>query len=332
MRSLAYLLLLAAIGLTLAAHDITRMLNAPLLIKERSVLSIPRGQAFDGLVRTWTAEAWIGVRTATYLRAYGRLSGVASRMQAGEYQVEPGLTPLSLLQRITAGEVLQYELTLIEGWRFDQAMAAIRKHPKLRQTLESDDPSVIMKIIDADFAHPEGWFLPETYQFTAGTTDVEFLRRANQDMKQALKQVWDGRAPDLPLTKAYDALILASIIERETAVSAERSDVSGVFVRRLKQGMRLQTDPTVIYGMGAAFDGNIRRRDLRTDTPYNTYTRKGLPPTPICLPGRASLDAAVHPDQGQSLYFVARGDGSHEFSTTVTEHNAAVRKYQLKKK
>ena len=179
--------------------------------------------------------------------------------------------------------------------------------------------------------HPEGRFLPETYRFTNQTSDVEFMRRAYVAMEAAMARQWAARQPDLPLASADDALILASIIERETGVPAERPQIAGVFVRRLRLGMRLQTDPTVIYGMGDAFDGNIRRRDLRTDTPYNTYTRKGLPPTPIALPGEAALAAAVNPADGDSLFFVSRGDGSHVFSATVQEHNAAVRKYQLKR-
>ena len=179
--------------------------------------------------------------------------------------------------------------------------------------------------------HPEGRFLPETYQFPRGSTDLEFLRRAYLGMEQALAEAWERRAKDLPLDSPYEALILASIVEKETGLASERARIAGVFVRRLKRGMRLQTDPTVIYGLGEGFDGNLRRKDLRTDTAYNTYTRQGLPPTPICLPGLDAIEAVLHPDEGNSLYFVARGDGSHEFSDTLKAHNRAVRKYQLKR-
>jgi UPF0755 protein len=268
---------------------------------------------------------------ALLMRVLGRLSGQAGRIQAGEYAVTPGSTPERLLQQLVRGEVMQHALTVVEGWTFRQMMDAVRAHPALRQTLESDDESTLLAALGIDQTHPEGIFLPETYLFPRGTTDVEFLRRANQQLQARLQREWQERAAGSPLKSPYEALILASIIERETGVPAERGKVAGVFVRRLQKGMRLQTDPTVIYGMGDAYQGNIRRRDLLRDTPYNTYTRRGLPPTPIALPSAESIRAALQPEAGNELYFVSRGDGSHAFAATLEEHNRNVRRYILKR-
>jgi UPF0755 protein len=227
------------------------------------------------------------------------------------------------------GEVVQHSLTIIEGWTFQQLLQAVRSHPMLTQTLADADPQAVMEALAEPGTHPEGWFYPDTYRFPRGTSDVEFLRRAYRVMQQRLAAEWEKRAEGLPLKSPYEALVLASLIERETAVAAERTRIAGVFVRRLRKGMRLQTDPTVIYGMGDAYEGRIRWRDLRTDTPYNTYTRHGLPPTPIAMPSGAAINAALNPADGKELYFVSRGDGSHHFSATLEEHNAAVRCYQL---
>ena len=246
-------------------------------------------------------------------------------LKAGEYRLEPGMTPRDVVGRLASGDVIQYRFTVVEGWTFRQ----------LRQALENE-PDLVHEIPplaagDWDFRsafpaldHPEGWFLPETYLFTRGDSDLDLLQRAHDAMQEALATAWAGRDTGLPLETPYELLILASIIEKETALPAERGQIAGVFVRRLHQGMRLQTDPTVIYGLGDAFDGDLRRRDLRADTPYNTYTRHGLPPTPIALPGRAALEAAAHPEPGDTLYFVADGSGGHTFSRTLEEHQAAV--------
>ncbi len=241
------------------------------------------------------------------------------------------MTALQLLQQMVDGEVIQHTLTLVEGWSFKQVMVALRAHHAIRATLQGLTAAEIMSRLGYAGQHPEGRFFPDTYHFPKATSDIEFLRRAYSAMAERLEQEWVAREPDLPLKSAYEALILASIIEKESAVSAERAEIAGVFIRRLNKGMRLQTDPTVIYGMGEAYDGNIRRRDLRHDTPYNTYTRKGLPPTPIAMPGGEAIHAALHPASAESLYFVARGDGTHYFSATLEEHNRAVRKYQLKR-
>ena len=269
------------------------------------------------------------LRSAVYLRAYARLHGLASQIKTGEYLIAPGSTPRTLMEKLVAGRVIQYALTIVEGWTFRQMLDAVHSHDKLEATLKGLSGAEIMARLGHPGEHPEGRFFPDTYHFPKGTSDLDFLRRAYDTMERKLREVWEQRTPDLPLDGPYQALILASIIEKETGLTGERREIAGVFVRRLRKGMLLQTDPTVIYGAGANFDGDLRRKDLETDTPYNTYVRKGLPPTPICLPGAESLAAAVDPAPGDALYFVARGDGSHVFTKTLKEHNRAVREYQL---
>jgi UPF0755 protein len=260
---------------------------------------------------------------------YGRLSGQAGRVRAGEYRIPAGSTPRQVMERLVSGEVLLHALTIVEGWTFHQMRRAINAHPAIRVTLDGVPDEEVMALLGREGEHPEGWFLPETYRFPRGTSDVELMRIAHHAMVRALEAAWEGRRENLPLRSPYEALILASIIERETGLAVERPEIAGVFVRRLERGMRLQTDPTVIYGLGLDFEGRLRRVHLDTDTPYNTYTRGGLPPTPIALPGKESLAAAVQPLEGHTLYFVATGrpDGSHYFSTTLEEHNRAVQRY-----
>ena len=250
-------------------------------------------------------------------------------MRAGEYSIADGITADELLRQFTEGNSIQYSLTVIEGWTFRQMLAALARDPIIEHRLEGRTDAEIMAQLGYAGEHPEGRFFPDTYRFPRGTTDIDFLRRAYQVMQRHLEREWAQRQSDLPLKSPYEALILASIIEKETAVPAERNLISGVFVQRLRRNMRLQTDPTVIYGLGPEFDGDIRFRDLRRDTPYNTYLRAGLTPTPIALPGLDSIRAALHPEESGALYFVSRGDGTHKFSNTLEEHNAAVRKYQL---
>lgn len=271
------------------------------------------------------------IQQPVLLEFFARWSGQASRLKAGEYHLPPAITPPELLEILSSSRVVQHVLTIIEGWTFKQMMTAIRGDPVLKQTLAGLDNGEIMQQLGFADEHPEGRFYPDTYHFPMGTTDVQFLRRAYNRMHKKLQQTWEKRAPDLPLKTPYEALILASIIERETGLPEERGEIAGVFIRRLKRGMLLQTDPTVIYGMGDLYDGNIRKRDLLRDTPYNTYTRKGLTPTPIAMPSGAAIEAALHPKPGKSLYFVATGEGGHHFSATLEEHNKAVRKYQLKR-
>ena len=259
----------------------------------------------------------------------GRRLNAARHLKVGEYTLTRNLTPRTLIGLMTEGKVLQYALTLIEGQTFAEMLARVESHPTLQHTLVGLDTDAIMERLGHPGEHPEGRFLADTYHFPRNTTDLEFLRRAWNAMDQYLQKAWEGRDPDLPLATPYEALILASIVEKETGLARERAQIAGVFIRRLQRGMKLQTDPTVIYGMGERFDGNLRRADLTLDTPYNTYTRTGLPPTPIAMPGRAAVDAVLHPAGGDSLYFVAKGDGGHYFSSTLAEHNLAVDKFQL---
>jgi UPF0755 protein len=254
-----------------------------------------------------------------------------SRIKAGEFQLQPGITPEQLLHQLTDGKVIQHDLTLIEGETFKEMMQRVIRDKVLLHTLEEFEGEAVMRAIGYPGLHPEGRFMPETYYFPRGTTDAEFLRRVYLDMESFLQRSWQDRDGDLPLKSPYEALILASIVEKETGVAEERARIAGVFLRRLNKGMKLQTDPTVIYGMGDSYKGDIRFRDLRKDTAYNTYTRFGLPPTPIAMPGEDAILAVLHPAAGKELYFVAIGDGSHHFSSTLKEHNRAVDRYQRKR-
>jgi UPF0755 protein len=303
--------------------------DTPLRIPQGSLIyEVPRGASLAAVARDLEEAGLIG--NARYLAWYGRYTGQANRIRAGEYRLTDELRPDGLLALLVSGRSVTYNLTLLEGWNIRQVRTAVAAHGALEHTLDGVDDAQLMARLDRPGEHPEGRFFPDTYQFTRGMTDLEFLRRAMQKMDEELDAAWAARADDVPLATPYEALILASIVEKETGQADERAQIAGVFARRLRKGMRLQTDPTVIYGIGEAFDGNIRRSDLVTDTPYNTYVRAGLPPTPICMPGRDALRAAVAPAPGDSLYFVSRGDGSHVFSATLKQHNAAVRKYQLK--
>lgn len=257
---------------------------------------------------------------------FGRLSGASHSLKAGEYTIQGNLSPVQLLNKLIKGETVQFSLTVIEGWTFDELWEAVSKHEKIKHTVESKQE--LLEKLNLK-GHPEGWFYPDTYYFPANTTDVDFFQRANNYMQRVLQEEWEARPGDTPLKSADEALILASIVEKETSVDTERGMVAAVFSTRLKRNMRLQTDPTVIYGMGESYDGDIRRKDLKADTPYNTYIHKGLPPTPIALPGRASIAAAINPDESEAIFFVAKGDGTHHFSKTYEEHKNAVVKYQL---
>jgi len=314
-------------------RDYQTFLNTPLNVTaQQAVLTVKPGDSVSVVAEHLKQQDIIGSEHAVlYLQAYARLEQLAQRIQVGEYALKPGLTPRDLLAQLVEGSVVQYALTIVEGWTFRQMLAAIADHEQIEQTLQGLDDAEIMSRLGHPELHPEGRFFPETYHFPAGTTDLAFLQRAFETMERHLQQAWEQRIDNLPLKTPYQALILASIIERETGLPSERREIAGVFIRRLRKGMLLQTDPTVIYGMGDTFDGNIRRSDLKRDTPYNTYTRRGLPPTPIALPGEGSLVAAVNPAPGNTFYFVARGDGSHAFSRTLKEHNRNVRRYQLNK-
>jgi UPF0755 protein len=259
-----------------------------------------------------------------------RLLGKSSQIKAGYYAIQHPVSPLELLEMFHKGEVIQRKLSVIEGWTFKQFRDVLNANPDLIHVTENMTDAEILQRIGASETHPEGLFFPDTYRFAAGTRDLVIFERAYKNMQNHLQTVWEKRDTDLPLQTPYQALILASIVEKETGTPGDRPMIAGVFVNRLRKGMRLQTDPTVIYGIGERFDGNLRKRDLLTDTPYNTYSRYGLTPTPIALPGLAALHAAMHPARTDALYFVARGNGSSHFSSSLKEHNRAVDQFQKK--
>ena len=268
------------------------------------------------------SEPW---RFVLIARALGR----ESDMKAGSYEIAGGITPLDLLGKITSGDVVQEQITFVEGWTLRQWRQALNEHPKLRHDSETLSEQGLLDRIGANaYASGEGLFFPDTYRFNRGVSDLDILRQAHEKMRSQVDRIWSSHAADLPLKTPYEALILASVVEKETGVPADRPMVAAVFTNRLRRGMKLQSDPTVIYGMGPAFDGNLRKADIQRDTPYNTYVHDGLPPTPIAMPSLASLLATVNPPKTDAVYFVARGDGSSHFSTTLDEHNRAVNRYQ----
>jgi UPF0755 protein len=319
---------IAVLAALIAGFQFARFLDSPVSVPAADTeIEIRPGMSFRQ-VSDELAERGIIARP-TFFRIYARLSGQAGSIHAGEYRIEADSTPRQLFDRFVEGDVILYSFTIVEGWTFRELMAALANDPVVVQTLQYEDWPALLASLDAAEEHPEGLFLPETYRFPKGTTDADLLRQAHGLLRNVLAEEWGNRGTNLPLKKPYEALVLASIVEKETALAAERPRISGVFIRRLLAGMRLQTDPTVIYGVGDAFDGNLTRQHLRTDTPYNTYTRGGLPPTPIALAGRAAIRAALNPADGSELFFVATGlgDGSHKFSDTKAEHDKAVQEY-----
>lgn len=271
------------------------------------------------------------IHSSKAVRLYARLTGLEG-IQRGEYSLTSSLNHMQLLTLFGSGKAKSYPVTLLEGWTFQQALAHLHKQPKLVARLKGLSWLEQKNLLELELDYPEGWFFPDTYHYQKGDADVDVLLRAFKRLNKVLDKQWLKRAEGLPYETRYQALIMASIVEKETGADNEREQIAGVFVRRLKKGMRLQTDPTVIYGMGDKYQGNIRRKDLRAPTAYNTYTMHGLPPTPIALVGQRSIYAALHPDVGSSLYFVAKGDGSHKFSDSLGQHNAAVREYQVLKR
>lgn len=331
-RLLGLILLIASFGGGWIWMDYREFEQTPLALPADGITyTLPAGGSAGSLASDLAAAGYLPSRWTLHLRWLAWSSGRAARLKAGEYRLEPGLTASELLDLLVSGKVVQYPLTILEGWTFRQLRAAVREHGALRQTLDGLDDTQLMAALGRLGEHPEGRFFPDTYHFPRGTTDLEFLTRAYRRMAAVLEQAWAERDGGLPFKDAYQALVLASIVEKESGVVAERPQIAGVFVRRLQKGMKLQADPTVIYGLGAAFDGNLRRSDLEADTPYNSYTRTGLPPTPICLPGRAAIQAALSPAGGSELYFVAKGDGSHHFSASLDEHQRAVNVYQRRR-
>jgi len=324
----AAVLAVAAAGLAWLWRDYQRAVATPLPIAgEGYELVLEPGATLARLTDRLVAD---GLITHPYhLRVLAVLGDKDGRLQAGEYRIAPGSTLEDLLAQLVAGRVVQRALTIVEGWTVAQMLEAVRAAPRLEWDLGAGGPAALAAAIGKPELHPEGQFLPETYYYTRDTAASTLLARAHAALERTLAEAWRERREGLPYESPYEALIMASIIEKETAVAEERGRIAGVFVRRLRRGMRLQTDPTVIYGLGERFDGNLRKADLAAETPYNTYVVRGLPPTPIALPGKAAIRAAVDPAPGEALYFVARGDGSHEFSDTLEAHNRAVRRYQL---
>ena len=306
------------------------VLNSPLQNNRAMDFTIEPGMSLQS-ISTRLREMGL-IKQPYYLVIEARRTRKDGKLKAGEYVISPGTTPRQLLDQFVIGKVKQYGLTIIEGWTFAQLMETIGNNTILTHTLNAADNSSVMSALGYPELSPEGQFFPDTYYFPRGTTDLDFLQRANHAQQEILAQEWEQRAENLPYKTPYEALIMASLIEKETGLTEERAEIAGVFVRRLQKGMKLQTDPTVIYAMGKNFDGNLRRQDLTIDSPYNTYVYTGLPPTPIALPGRDAIHAALHPADNNTLYFVARGDGSHHFSETLNEHNKAVARYQLDRK
>ena len=294
------------------------------------IIAVERGDGFQDILDKLRAA---GIQEGHDLewKVLAQEMQVVSRLQVGDYAIRHGITPRELLAKLESGKVIQHRFTIVEGWNLRELRAALAGDEVLVKLATDLDDRALMAALDRPGQHPEGRFLPETYHYTRGMSDLDLLRRAALAMDKAVADAWDARAAGIPIQTPEQLLTLASIIEKETGKASERPEIAGVFARRLRLGMRLQTDPTVIYGMGSQYNGNIRRSDLTTDTPYNTYTRAGLPPTPIAMPGRAALFAAANPADGDTLYFVARGDGSHVFSATLAEHNRAVACHQLKR-
>ena len=327
-RAVASLVLLAVVG---AAGAAAWWLNRPLDLSAESVeVSIEPGTSPRDIALAWVQA---GVQASPrWLYEWFRWSGQSRKIRAGSYEIGAGVTPIALLNKMVRGDETLAVVRLIEGWTFRQFRAELAKADSLKPTTATLTDEQLMQALGAPGIAPEGRFHPDTYAYSKGSSDLAVLKRAYRAMQKRLEAAWQERSPDTPLASVDDALVLASIVEKETGVGADRGRVAGVFVNRLRLGMPLQTDPTVIYGLGTAFDGNLRKRDLLADTPFNTYTRAGLPPTPIAMPGNASLLAAVHPDPTKALYFVSRGDGSSEFSETLADHNRAVNRYQRRSK
>ncbi|MDR5859543.1 endolytic transglycosylase MltG [Halomonas eurihalina] len=301
-------------------------LEAPLAIDTPRIYEVPEGAGYHRVIAELDERGIIEDGWAFRLLTRLDPDAVPS-LRPGEYRLEPGMDGRALLKRLRRHEVVRYGLTIPEGWTFAQMRGALDEAEKLEHDTRELSDAEIMARLGREGEHPEGRFFPDTYRYRKGISDLEVLRQSMARMDERLAAAWAERAEDLPLETPYEALIMASLVERETGAPEERGRIAGVFVRRLERGMRLQTDPTVIYGMGENYDGNITRADLREATPYNTYVIEGLPPTPIALPGRASLEAAVNPAEGDALYFVSRGDGTHHFSRTLREHNNAVNRY-----
>lgn len=327
LKFLVLLAFLAALATGGALWWLQRFADRPLpLAADPLEFTIAPGSSFRAAARQMAA-AGIGFDPIVF-EAMVRVTGRPTNIKAGTYEIRSGTTPVALLDKLVRGEFALADVAFIEGWTFRQIRGALDAHPRVRHDTKGLSDAEVLRRIEARVEHPEGWFFPDTYLFPRGTSDLEILRQAHRAMEKRLEAAWSEREADLPLGSPYEALILASIVEKETGQSADRPMVASVFVNRLRAGMKLQADPTVIYGLGTAFDGNLRKRDLLADTPYNTYTRGGLPPTPIAMPGLAALQAVTRPPRTDALYFVAKGNGASHFSSSLDEHNRAVNRYQ----
>ncbi|MDD5034780.1 MAG: endolytic transglycosylase MltG [Methylococcaceae bacterium] len=322
----AVFLLLTGLILTGLWLDYRHAIDAPLENAETVDFEIAKGQSLASIAGALRERGLID--KPHWFRVLAWQLGIATRLKYGEYEIPPEVTPRRLLELFASGKVKQYSLTFIEGWRFQQMVELLQRHPALSHQLAAQSADEIMSLLGASGENAEGRFFPDTYFFTKGTSELDLLKRSYQKMRTLLDEEWRNRSQGLPLRSPDEALVLASLVEKETARPEERAQIAGVFLRRLDRNMLLQTDPAVIYGMGEAYAGNVRKEDLARDTPYNTYVHAGLPPTPIALPGAGAIRAALHPDGGNSLFFVARGDGSHVFSSSLAEHNKAVDQFQ----
>ena len=331
MRAWIGILLVVAAACGWFAWSLYQWWTSPLSIDEAGTVVVREGDTVGDLARRMERAGQLG--HPRRLRWTTQIAGLAGALKVGEYVVTPGDSPERLMSRIVAGDVISYRFRIVEGARIATVLAELADHPRIGQTLQGVAPAALLTVLGVDGAagtsHGEGWFFPDTYRYVAGDEDRGLLMRAHRKMRSELGTAWAGRAAGLPYRTPYEALTVASIVEKETGRKADRADISQVIAARLDSDMRLQVDPTVIYGLGEAFDGNLTRAHLRQPTPYNTYVHKGLPPTPIGMPGRDSLHAAVHPSGAPYFYFVSRGDGTSEFSTTLEQHQAAVQKYQL---
>ncbi|QLL15186.1 endolytic transglycosylase MltG [Pseudomonas chlororaphis] len=323
-------LVLAGLALGASAWKLNSALEQPLNLTQEQLLDVPAGSTPGGTFNRMEANGVL--KDAFWLRLYWRFNMEGQPLHSGEYRMTPGMTAQGLIGVWQRGEVVQYSLTLVEGWTFRQVRAALARHDKLEQTLNGLSDSEVMEKLGHGGVFPEGRFFPDTYRFVRGMTDVELLEKAYNRLDEVLAKEWNKRSADVPYTEPYQALIMASLVEKETGVPQERGQIAGVFVRRMQVGMLLQTDPTVIYGLGERYNGKLTRALLKEATPYNTYVISGLPPTPISMVGREAIHAALNPVPGSSLYFVARGDGSHVFSDDLEAHNNAVREFQLKRR
>ena len=327
---LEIVVVLAGLALGLIAWQQHRSLEQPLNLSEERLIEVPAGVTPGGVLNRLEADGVLD--GALWLRLYWRFNLQGQPLHSGEYRLTPDLRVRDMLDLWRRGDVVQYSVTLVEGWTFRQVRAALSRQDRLEQQLQGLSDAEVMAKLGQPEQNPEGRFFPDTYRYVRGMSDLDLLKQAYSRLQLVLDEEWQSRAESLPYKEPYDALIMASMIERETGVPQERGEIAGVFVRRLALGMRLQTDPTVIFGLGERYQGRITRAHLREPTPYNTYTIDGMPPTPIALAGREAIHAALHPVAGKTLYFVARGDGSHVFSETLDAHNRAVREYQLKRR